>query len=93
MWEGVREEKKWRQDGTGAPEGRLGEGKGSHTWRGKGGDSWEGRGSEGNMARVSCTHLGPGEPAEIPGLILCPARTPPAMRVLREWEGGRGEEK
>ena len=34
---GERGEEKWRWDGTGAPEGRLGEGKGSHAQRGKGG--------------------------------------------------------
>ena len=43
--------------------------------------------------QVSPAHLGPQEPAEIPGLILCPPRPPPATRVLREWEGGKGEQK
>ena len=42
---------KWRRDGTGAPEGWLGEGKGSHAWRGKLGNHWEGRGSKGSMTR------------------------------------------
>ena len=40
--------------------------------------------------QVSPAHLGPWEPAEIPGLILCPLRPPPATWVLREWEGGKG---
>ena len=48
---GMRGEEKWRRDGTGAPEGWLGEGKGSHTWRGKLWDHWEGRGSKGSMDR------------------------------------------
>ena len=43
--------------------------------------------------KVSPAHLGPQEPAEIPDLILCPPRPPPATRVLREWEGGKGEQK
>ena len=43
--------------------------------------------------QVSPAHLGPQEPAEIPGLILCPLRPPPATQVLREWEGGKGEQK
>ena len=34
--------------------------------------------------QVSPAHLGPQEPAEIPGLILCPPRPPPAAQVLRE---------
>ena len=41
----------------------------------------------------SPAHLGSQEPAEIPGLILCPPRSPPAMLVLREWEGRKGEQK
>ena len=48
---GVKGEEKWRWDGTGAPEGRLGEGKGSHARRGKLGNHWEGRGSKGSVAR------------------------------------------
>ena len=43
--------------------------------------------------QVSPAHLGPQEPAEIPVLILRPPRPPPAARVLREWEGGKGEPK
>ena len=43
--------------------------------------------------QVSPAHLGPREPAEILGLILCPPRPPPAMGVLREGEGGKGEQK
>ena len=47
---GVRGEEKWRRDGTGAPEGWLGEGKGSHAQRGKLENHWDGRGSKGSMA-------------------------------------------
>ena len=43
--------------------------------------------------QVSPAHIGPREPAEIPGLILCPPMLPPAARVLSEWEGGKGEQK
>ena len=47
---GEKREEKWRRNGTGAPEGRLGEGKGSHAQRGKLGNHWEGRGSKGSVA-------------------------------------------
>ena len=40
--------------------------------------------------RASPAHLDSQEPAKIPGLILCSPRPPPAVRVLREWEGGKG---
>ena len=43
--------------------------------------------------QVSPAHLGPWKPAEIPGLILCPLRPPLATQALREWEGGKGEQK
>ena len=43
--------------------------------------------------QVSSAHLGPQEPAEIQGLILCLPRPPPAVWVLKEWEGGNGEQK
>ena len=49
--EGVKGKEKWRREGTGAPEGRLGEEKGSHVQRGKLGNHWEGRGSKGSVAR------------------------------------------
>ena len=65
-----------------------------HTPEGEsGGDHWEGRGSKGSVASLSLAHLGPREPAEILGLILCPPRPLPAERVLREWEGRKGEQK
>ena len=54
MWGGMRGEEKWRQGGTGAPEGRLREGKGSHTRSGKLGDHRGGRGSKGSVARFPC---------------------------------------
>ena len=44
-------EEKWRQDGTGAPEGWLGEEKRSHTRRGKLGNHWEGRETKESVAR------------------------------------------
>ena len=47
----MKGKEKWRWDGTGAPEGHLGEGKGSHPGRGKLGNHWEGRGSKGSMGR------------------------------------------
>ena len=79
---GVKREEKWRWDRTGTPEGRLGEGKGLGGQRIKR-----------ECGHVSPAHLGPQEPADIQGLILCPPRPPPATRVLREWEGGKGEQK
>ena len=42
------------------------------------GHRWEGRRSEGSVASISPAHLGPRELAEIPGLIVCPPRPPPA---------------
>ena len=57
---GVKGEEKWKRNGTGAPEGRLGEGKGSHTRRGKLGDHWEGRGSKGSVARFPLLLWAPG---------------------------------
>ena len=87
--------------GTGTPEERLGERKGSHAHRGPltgrgsmgmGRDPQGIRGLEGNMASVSPTHSGPREAAEFPGLILHPPRPPPSAWVLGVWEGG-GEEK
>ena len=56
----MKGEEKWRRDGTGAPEGRLGEGKGSHTLRGKLGNHWEGRGSKGSVARLLLPTWAPG---------------------------------
>ena len=82
MWWGARAEEKWRQDGTSVPEGQLGEGRGSHVQRGNRRDHPEGRGSEGNVASISPANVGPGEPAEMPGLILCPWRFPLAVLSL-----------
>ena len=74
----VKGEEKWRWDGISAPEGCLGEGKGSHTRTGKLGNHWEGRGSKGSGAMLplstwtprnllrsqarSSAHLGPLQP-------------------------------
>ena len=49
-----------------------------------------GQRSKRESGQVSPAHLGPQEPAEILGLILCPLRPPQALQVLREWEGGKG---
>ena len=56
----MRGEEKWRREGTGAPEGQLGEGKVSHTRRGKLGNHWEGRGSKGSVARFPLPTWAPG---------------------------------
>ena len=56
----MKGEEKWRWDGTGVPEGRLGEGKGSHAGRGKLGDHWEGRGSKGRVVRFPLPTWAPG---------------------------------
>ena len=90
---GVKAEEKWRQDGTGVPEGHLGEGKGSHAQRGKIGGPLAGQKLRREHGQVFPAQLGPQEPAEIPGLILCPPRPLPAACVLREWAGGKGEQK
>ena len=88
---GKRGEEKWRLDGTGAPEGRLGERRDSHTQEGSthgeeigknrerpSGDRRIGR----RQARVSTTHSGPREPAKVPGLTLLTPRSPLAKPSL-----------
>ena len=82
---GVKGEKKWRWEGTGATEGQLGKGKGSHARRGKWGDHWEDRGSKGSMDRFPLPTWAPRNLLRL-GLILCPPRPPPATQVLREGE-------
>ena len=57
---GVKWEGKSRWEGTGTPEGRLGEGKGSHVRRGKLWDHWEDRGSKGSKARFPLPTWAPG---------------------------------
>lgn len=44
--------------------------------------------SEGNAPSVSPAHLGPREPAGVPGLVFHPLRLPMAAWVLGVWEGG-----
>ena len=78
----VSGEEKWRRDGTSAPEGRLGEGRGSHTQRGNRGDPRESGGTEGSAAGVSPAHLRSREPAEVLSLILWLRRLPPASLSL-----------
>ena len=88
-WEG---EKKWRWDGTDAPEGELGEGRDSHTWSGPlmawglvgmERDFWRVGGSEGNMASVSPTPSDPRKPAGVLGLSPPPPGPPAA-----DWDPG-----
>ena len=89
---GVKGEEKQRWDGTGT-RGAAGGKEGipcpkGEIWRPLGGQR-----IKREQGQVSPAHLGPWEPAEIPGLILCPPRPPPAARVLREWEGGKREQR
>lgn len=83
--------------GTGTPEEQLGEGRGSHNWNGPPRSNRDGerpprRVEDGKgTASISPAHLEPGEPAVVPGLILCPPRPHLATWVLRVWEEGRGE--
>ena len=90
---GVKVEENWRRDGTGAPEGWLGEGGGIPRPKGEIGEPLGGQRIKRERGQVSTAHLGTQEPAEIPGLMFYPPRPPPAMWVLREWEGGKGEQK
>ena len=85
-WWVVRGEEKWRWDGTGTPEGPLREVKGSRAQRGKLEDHWGAEDQKGARPGFPC-------PLGSLGLILCPPRPPPAVRVLREWEGGKAEQK
>ena len=87
---GVKGEEKWRQDGTGV---RAGGGEGIPRPKGEIGGPLGGQRIKRERGQVSPAHLGPWEPTEIAGLILCPLRPPPAVRVLREWEAGKGEQK
>ena len=84
---GLRGEEKWRPDRTSAPEGWLGEGRGSHIWR----DPWGLGGSGGSAASVS-----PAQSA--PGSLLCsqagssPSNAPSGC--IGPWGvGGRGGKK
>ena len=43
------------------------------------------------MARFPLPTWAPREPAEIPGLILCPPKPPPAACVLREGRGSKSK--
>ena len=72
--------------------GSWGEGKGSHVPRGNWGTTGRAEDQKGAWPGFPA-HLGPQEPAEVPSLILCPPRPPPAVQVLREWEGGKEEQK
>ena len=68
-------------------------GKGIPCPKGEIGEPLGGQRIKRERGQVCPAHLGPQEPAEIPGLILCPLRPPPATWVLREREGGKGEQK
>ena len=61
--------------------------------KGEIGEPLGGQGIKREHGQVSPAHVDPQEPVEIPGLILCPTRPPPALQVLSEWEGGKGEQK
>ena len=76
-----------------APLGAAGGGEGISCLKGEIGEPLGGQRIKSECGQVSPAHLGPREPSEILGLILCPSRPPPAMQVLREWEGGKGEQK
>ena len=76
-----------------APRGVAGGGGGEGCPKGEIGEPLGGQRIKRECGQVSPAHMGPWEPAEIPGLILCPPRPPPAAWVLREWEGGKGEQK
>ena len=67
-------------EGIPHPKGEIGEPLGGQRIKREGG-------------QASPAHLGPQEPVETLGLILCLPRPPPATRVLREQEGGKGEQK
>ena len=82
----VKGEEKWR------PGGGWGRGK-DPPRKGEIGEPLGGQRIKRERGQVSPAQLGPQEPAEIPGLILCPPRPPPPARVLRGWEGGKGEQK
>ena len=73
-----RGEEKWRLDGTSTPEGWLGEGRSSHTWRDPQGFGGCGE----NAASVSPAQSGPGKPAGLPGQVLPTPRPSLAALVL-----------
>ena len=81
------------QQGGGDPGGDSGGGEGIPRPKGEIGGPLGGQRIKREHGQVSPAHLDPQEPAEILGLTLCPPRPPPAMRVLKEWEEGKGEQK
>ena len=89
----MKGEEKWRRDRTGAPEGAARGGERIPRLKGEIGEPLGGQRIKRECGQVCPAHLGPREPAQILGLILCPPRPPPAAWVLREWEGGKGEQK
>ena len=78
MWEVVSGEGKWTLDRTGAPEGCLGEERGSHAWR----DSQRLRESGVSVPSTYPAQSGHRKPAGLLGLVLHPPRLPPATWVL-----------
>ena len=87
--EGSEGKEEWRPDRTSAPEGWLGEGRGSHSWQ----DLWELGGSGGSAPSISPVQVGPGRPAGLPDLVLC-SLGPPLGHVGPRSIGGRwGENK
>ena len=88
----MRGDEKWRWDGTGTPEGWLG-GEGIPRPKEEIGGPLGGQRIKREFGQVSPAHMGPQEPAGIPGLILCPPRPLPAAWVLKEWEGRESKSK
>ena len=73
-----------------APEGWLGLGRGSHSWK----DPRELGGSAGSMPSISAAQSGPGKPAGLLGRVLGPPRPLPGgvgPRGAGERWGRRGE--
>ena len=82
-------EEEWRPDRTSAPEGWLGERRGTHAWT----DPWGLGGSGESVPSIPPGQSGPGKPAGLPSQVLCPL-TPPLGRVGPRGMGRRrGEEE
>ena len=75
------------------PSGAAGVGEGIPRPKWEIGEPLGGQRIKRERGQVSPAQLDPQEPVEIPVLILCPPRPPPALWVLRELGGGKGEQK
>ena len=89
---GVKGEEKWKWAGL-VTLGATGKGEEIPCLKGEIGGQLGGERIKREHGQVSPAHLGLRESAEILGLVLCPLRPPPAWWILREWEGGKGEQK